>query len=136
MMFNFQGDIYRYDLRPKAPIITMKEARAIDCCLKIYESKDEEKYTENMSDCGRRVVASLSHWCGRAGARSLSHVDKCGAKKGGKSAFTGTVLRKKGTDKELLAVLETIQSLHTNDGKIRRIRTEKEYLSQCINGSP
>ena len=135
-MFNFQGGIYRYELKPKAPIITMKEARAIDCCLKIHEFKDAEKYTENMSDCGRRVVASLSHWCGRAGARSISHVDKCGAKKGGKSAFTGTVLRKKGTDKELLAVLETIQSLHTIHGKINRIRFEKDYLSECIKGSP
>ena len=134
---NFQtGKAYRYFLSPKAPIITLEEARAIDCCLKSHAYKDKEKYTENMSDCGRRVVASLSHWCGRAGARSLSHVDKCGAKKGGQSAFTGTVLRKKGTDKDLLAVLKTIESLHTAGWKKTRIRGEKNYLSQCINGTP
>ena len=90
----------------------------------------------NMSECGRRVVASLTHWCGAGGARSTSLVDKCGAEKGGHSAFTGTVLRQKGTDQDLLAVLATLQSLHTIDWKISRISKEKDYLLQCINGSP
>ena len=136
MMFDFQGGIYRYDLIPKAPIITREEARKIDCCLKSQAYEEQEEYTVNMSDCGRRVVASLTHWCGAGGARSTSLVDKCGAEKGGQSAFTGTVLRQKGTDQDLLAVLATLQSLHTTSEWITRISEEKNYLSQCINGSP
>ena len=89
-----------------------------------------------MSECGKRVVASLTHWCGAGGARSTTRVDKCGAEQAGQSAFTGTVLKGQGTDQELLAVLGTIQSLHTTDWKISRISKEKDYLSQCIGGSP
>ena len=73
----------------------------------------------NMSDCGRRVVASLTH--------STSLVDKCGAEKGGQSAFTGTVLKQKGRDQDLLAVLTTIQSLHTTSWKISRLSKETVY---------
>ena len=136
ILFNFQGNIYRYDLSPKAPIITLEEARKIDCCLASQAFEEQEEHTVNMSDCGRRVVASLTHWCGAGGVRSTSLVDKCGAEKGGQSAFTGTVLRQKGTDQDLLAVLTTIQSLHTTSWKVSRVSKEKDYLSKCINGSP
>ena len=136
MMFDYQGGIKRYDLRPKAPIITLEEARKIDCCLKSQAYEEQEEYTVNMSECGRRVVASITHWCGAGGARSTSLVDKCGAEKAGQSAFTGTVLRQKGTDQDLLAVLATIESLHSTDWKIGRISKERDYLSQCIAGTP
>ena len=62
-MFDFQGGIYRYDLTPKAPIITREEARKIDCCLKSQAYEEQEEYTVNMSDCGRRVVARSRPKC-------------------------------------------------------------------------
>ena len=73
-MFDYQGGIKRYDLRPKAPIITLEEARKIDCCLKSQAYEEQEEYTVNMSDCGRRVVA----WWTSAGQRRPANLPSLG----------------------------------------------------------
>ena len=89
-----------------------------------------------MGVCGKRVVASMTHWCGPAGARSTKIIDKCGAKKNGKKAFVGTVLKSKGSDLDLLKTLTKLESLHSDHEdlvwKKKRVEKERKYLKACL----
>ena len=119
-------------LYPKQPIITLKEARNIDCCLKQEALSATAAYTKEM-DCGKLVVASLQHWCGTGGVLGNCAVpaecNKCSANG---NHLIGTVLKTKtGTDVDILKALEETKSGHTTTWKQNRLQKEIDYMNKC-----
>ena len=129
------GRIVRRDLNPLQPIVKLKEARMIDCCLKARSFEAQAAYTVNMN-CGKTVVASLTHWCGDWGARGVAAdytslgitQEKC--RKG--SNYLGAVLQSYGDDADLLAKLESLRDDHANGHKKTRFEDEIGYMENSM----
>ena len=134
---NSKGKVIRRELDPKAPILTLEEARKIDCCLKKKAYEDTAACTEKMV-CGKVVVASLQHYCGATGL--LGGGSKCSA--GGEDLVGDVLKTKTGTDADLLAALEKLYEAHPvstdekPDGRKERMKKEMEYMKTCMNKVP
>ena len=127
-----------FTLDPDNPIVSMQEARSIDCCLKDEAIEATKAWTSGGTDCTVAVIVSLFHWCGVGGIHGNYDASspKCRGNNVQSEKYIDNFLDAQGTDEDLVEALKKLKTAHETLGrpewKAARIKKELTYLENCI----